>query len=281
MTRPLAAIAATLLSLSLAGPALCADDDPVAATVNGVDIRLSEVLRIKNGNPQLAQAPMKVIYPMLLDNLIREQLLAEAGRKEGLEKDPDIQAAMKRAEVRFIAETYALRTAKKSVTDQMVKDRYAEMKKNFKPVEEVRARHILVGTQDEANAVLADLKKGKKFEEVAVEKSKDGNAGSGGDLGFFRKDEMVPEFSEAAFKLKPGQTSQAVQTQFGWHVIKSESKRMSQAPAFDEVKDELKAQLAEESLGKMLKNMVAGAKIARFDHEGKPLPPPAPPPAKQ
>lgn len=280
MSRPLAALAATLLGLSLAGPVLAADDDPIAATVNGTDIRLSEVMRIKNGAPQLAQAPLKVIYPMLLDNLIREQLLAEAGRKEGLDKDPEIMAAMKRAEVRFVAEAYALRTAKKSVTDQMVKDRYAEVKKGFKPVEEVRARHILVGSQDEANAVLAELKKGKKFEEVAAEKSKDGNAGDGGDLGFFRKDEMVPEFSEAAFKLKPGQTSQAVQTQFGWHVIKSESKRMSQAPAFDEVKDELKAQLAEESLSKILKNMVAGAKIARFDHEGKPLAAPTHP-AKQ
>ncbi|MBF0267408.1 MAG: peptidylprolyl isomerase [Alphaproteobacteria bacterium] len=277
MSRMSAALAASLLGFALVSPVQALGEDSVAATVNGAEIRMSDVMRLKNGAPQLAQAPMGVVYPVILNKLIRDQLLAEAGRKDGLAKDADVVQALKNAETQIIAQTYAMRAATKGVTDQAVQARYSEMKKKFKPAEEVRARHILVNTSDEANGVLADIKNGKKFEEVAAEKSKDGNAQSGGDLGFFRKDEMVPEFAETAFKLKPGQVSAPVKTQFGWHVIKMEEKRMSQPPQLDEVKEDLQAQLAEEALSKIIKNLEAGAKISRFDAEGKPMQAPAAP----
>jgi peptidyl-prolyl cis-trans isomerase C len=278
MSRSFAPLALVLLGLSLATPALAAGDDPVVANVNGSELHLSELVRQKNSNPRLAPAPMNAVYEPLLNNMIREQLLADAARKEGLLKDPEVIASLKRAENSILADSFAFRSATKSVTDQMIKSRYDDLKKNYKPAEEIRARHILVNSQDEANAVLADLKSGKKFEDLAAEKSKDGNAASGGDLGFFRKEDMVPEFAEAAFKLKPGQVSPPVQTQFGWHVIKGEEKRMSKPPALEEVKDDLKAELAQQALGKLIKNLEAGAKISKFDPEGKPL---APAPAKK
>lgn len=273
MSRVSAVLAFALVGFSLATPVRAAD--PVAATVNGTDILLSTVERTRNGTPQLAQAPLKIVYPMLLDNLINEVLLAEAGRKDGLAKDPEVLAALKEAETRMIARTYALRTASKAVNDQMIKERYEQFKKANPPAEEVRARHILLESEDEAKAVLADLKKGRKFEDLAKEKSKDSNGENGGDLGYFHKEEMVPEFSDAAFKLKPGQTSATpVKTQFGWHIIKSEDKRMGKPPELAEVKEDLKAQLAQETLSKIIQNLVAGAKISRFDLEGKPMAPP-------
>ncbi|MBF0353870.1 MAG: peptidylprolyl isomerase [Alphaproteobacteria bacterium] len=274
MSRIPVGLAAALFGLGLISPALAAD--PVAASVNGVEIKLSDVERTRNGTPQLAQAPLKIVYPMLLDNLINEVLLAEAGRKDGLAKDPEVVAAMKEAETRLIARTYALRSATKSVTDQMVKDRYEQFKKANPPGEEVRARHILLESEDAAKKVAADLKKGRKFEDLAKEMSKDNNGENGGDLGYFRKEEMVAEFSEAAFKLKPGQVSPPVKTQFGWHVIKSEDKRIGKSPELAEIKEDLKAQLAQESLGKIIQNLTSGAKISRFDLEGKPMAPPPP-----
>lgn len=278
MSRRIAApLAVAAFGLSLAAQALAAGDDPVVASVNGAEIHMTDVLRIKNADPRLAQAPLKAVYPMLVDNLVREQLLSEAGRKEGLAKDPEILQALKTAESRYIAQTYAFRQTAKKVTDQQAQERYNTLKKEYKPVEEIRARHILVSSFDEANSVLADLKGGKKFEDVAAEKSKDAGAQNGGDLGFFRKEDMVPEFSDAAFKLKAGQLSQPVQTQFGWHVIKLEEKRMSQPPAFDQVKDDIKGQLADEALGKLLQKLAGGAKISRFDMDGQPLPAPTPP----
>jgi peptidyl-prolyl cis-trans isomerase C len=275
MSRLSAALAATLLGLSLASPVSAAGDDPVVASVNGTEIHLSDLMRQKNGSPRLAQAPLKDVYAPLLDNLVREQLLADAGRKDGLAKDPEIVAALKKAESSILADAYAFRSANKAVNDQMIQTRYGELKKNFKPTEEVRAKHILLNSADDANAALADIKGGRKFEDVAAEKSKDGNAASGGDLGFFRKEEMVPEFAEAAFKLKPGKISDPVKTQFGWHLIKVEEKRMSQPPALEEVKDDIRAELAQQALLKLIKNLEAGAKISKFDPEGKPLAAPA------
>ena len=105
----------------------------------------------------------------------------------------------------------------------------------------MRARHILVETEDEAKAILDQLKGGADFATLAKEKSKDPGAAEGGDLGYFTKDQMVPEFAEVAFKMYPGQLSDPVKTQFGWHVIKLEDKRTKQPPEFDKVKDQIEA----------------------------------------
>src|SRR5207249_5540110 len=136
-------------------------------------------------------------------------------------------------------------------------DAIGQMKKE----PEVRARHILVETEDEAKAVVAELKKGADFAELAKAKSKDPGSADGGDLGYFTKDQMVPEFSEVAFKLYPGQLSNPVKTQFGWHVIKVEDRRTKQPPEFDKVKDQIEAYLARKAQTDFITKLRQSAKV--------------------
>src|SRR5215510_15534898 len=131
---------------------------------------------------------------------------------------------------------------------------------------EVRARHILVETEDEAKAVLAELKKGTDFAELARLKSKDpGAANEGGDLGYFTKDQMVPEFAEAALKLEKGQLSEPVKTQFGWHIIRVEDKRDRPVPPFDQVKDQIETYVVRKAQAEAIAKLRENAKIERLD----------------
>jgi peptidyl-prolyl cis-trans isomerase C len=128
-----------------------------------------------------------------------------------------------------------------AITDADLKKRYDEEMAKQPPVNEIHARHILVKTKEEAEAIIKELDAGGDFEKIAKEKSTDGAAPQGGDLGYFTEDQMVPEFSKAAFALPVGKyTEQPVKTQFGWHVIKVEDKRTKQPPSFDQVKNQIK-----------------------------------------
>ncbi len=132
--------------------------------------------------------------------------------------------------------------------------------------QEVHARHILVATEEEAKEIEAELKKGADFATLAKEKSKDpSGAANGGDLGYFTKDQMVPEFAEAAFKLDKGQISDPVHTQFGWHIIKVEDKRTKPTPTFEEVKPQLDNYVARRAQEELVDNLRKSAKIERLD----------------
>jgi len=152
-------------------------------------------------------------------------------------------------------------------------------------VEEVHARHILVANEDAAKKIIADLKKGGDFAALAKQHSTDPGAQNGGDLGFFKKDDMVPAFAEAAFALKPGEISATpVKTQFGYHVIKVEERRAAPPPSFEEAKEELRQRVIQEAVSKVSDAALAGAKVERMNLDGtapRPTdgaqPPPAPP----
>ena len=133
---------------------------------------------------------------------------------------------------------------KSALSDEAERKVYDEAVKQVKNEEEVHARHILVPTEDEAKAILAQLKGGADFATLAKEKSKDPGAAEGGDLGYFTKEQMVPEFSEVAFKLGKGQLSDPVKTQFGWHIIKVEDKRTRPTPTFEQVKPQIENYVA-------------------------------------
>lgn len=138
--------------------------------------------------------------------------------------------------------------------------------KNLKPEDEVRARHILVEGEDEAKAAAERVRKGEDFAKIAGEVSKDpGSKTDGGDLGFFAKERMVPAFAEAAFKLQPGQVSEPVKSQFGWHVIKLEEKRTKPVPAFDEMKEQVETYLARKAQQDIILSLREKAKIERLD----------------
>ena len=159
------------------------------------------------------------------------------------------------------------------VDDKALEARYQQFLKDNPQQEEVRARHILVASEAVAKEIIADLKKGGDFAALAKAKSTDGSAKEGGDLGFFTREDMVPEFSEAAFALKPNEfTQEPVKSQFGWHVIKLEQRRQTAAPALADVRDQLTSEMSQEMITKIVEDLRKGAKIEKFDIEGKPLP---------
>jgi peptidyl-prolyl cis-trans isomerase C len=168
------------------------------------------------------------------------------------------------------------------VTPEKLKQAYQERLKTMPAEEEVHARHILVATEAEAKAIIADLKKGADFDKLAREKSTDKASGAeGGDLGWFKKTDMVKEFADAAFALKKGAlTDQPVKTQFGYHVIQVEDRRRAPPPSFEEMSDQIRQDLARETVTAMLNQLRGNAKIEKFNVDGsKPAPAPAAPAA--
>jgi peptidyl-prolyl cis-trans isomerase C len=162
-------------------------------------------------------------------------------------------------------ETMLHTEAKSAVTDAAMHKVYDDATKQMAGEKEVRARHILVETEDEAKAILAELRKGTDFAELARLKSKDPGAAEGGDLGYFTKDQMVPEFSETAFRLESGQLSDPVKTAFGWHIIRTEDKRDRPVPPFDQVKDQIESYVARRAQADVIAKLRQGAKIERLE----------------
>ncbi len=258
--------------------------ETVLARVNGVDIRMSDVLDAARDLPDdLRSMPTTVLYPMLLDQLVDRQAVLALARKQGLDKDPQIQRAMTRATEQVLQTAVVSRAVGPTVTELKIRARYDQDIAGKPGEDEVHARHILVPTEDEAKAIIVELKKGGDFAAIAKAKSKDPGAAQGGDLGFFKKGDMVPEFADAAFALKPGQiTDTPVKTSYGWHVIKVEERRTAPAPGYDQVHDELRQKMIQEGIDKLLAQARAEVKIEKLTPAGAPQTPldsAAPPPA--
>jgi peptidyl-prolyl cis-trans isomerase C len=275
---PAAAQTAAPAAAQTVGDALKAGagkDDPVLARVNAVEIRRSDMLQALSAMPpQVQQMPMAQVYPLILERLIDGKLVVAAARAQKLQDDPEVKRKVADYENRVLQEAYLGRTVNSKLTDAMLRQKYDAFVKDNPPQEEVRARHILVRDEKAAQDVLAELKKGADFATVAKAKSTDGSARDGGDLGYFSRGDMVAEFSDAAFAMKPGEVSKApVKSQFGWHVIKVEDRRMSAAPSFEETKDQLKTELSQEMVGEVVEALRTKAKVERFGLDGKPLAP--------
>ncbi len=252
---------------------LDAQADPIVATVDGTAIRRSDVVAMQQFLPtQFQQLPIEVIFPALIERMIDAKLIAAAGRKEKLDQDAEVRARISTFEERVIQEVYLTRRIETAVTDQAVRSRYDKFVKDNPPREEVSARHILVATEAQAKELIAELKKGADFAKLAAERSTDpAGKAHGGSLGFFAREDMVPEFSEAAFKLKEGETTEApVKSQFGWHVIRVDQRR-TVAPAFEEVQERLTAELQQETVTEIVGRLRDGAKVERFNLDGSPV----------
>lgn len=244
--------------------------DPVVATVNGTAIHRSDVEAAREQLPSQYQTfPLEVVFPALVERLIDGKLLVAEGRKDGLAGDPEVKQRMARLEDQVIQNVYLSRAVKERLTDDMLKKRYGEYLKANPAEPEVHARHILVKTEDEAKDVIKELKGGADFVELAKTKSTGPSAPQGGDLGYIKRGDVVPEFAEAAFALKPGEFSQApVKTQFGWHVIKVEDVRTSQPPSFEEAKEELTQEASRDMVTDVVNGLREHAKIERFNADG-------------
>jgi peptidyl-prolyl cis-trans isomerase C len=246
----------------------------VVARVDGSEFHLSDIEAVQQSLPPQAQKlPLEQIYPILLDRLVDGALITEAGRKDHLDQDAEVQRRLKRYEDRLIQEAYLNRAIQGAETEDRLKASYQTLLKEKAGREEVHARHILVNSEDEAKAVISELDKGADFATLAKTRSTDPGAGSGGDLGYFGRDDMVKEFTDAAFALPAGQyTKTPVKSEFGWHVIKVEDHRASTPPSFDEARKEVSQMVARDAVEAKVKGLRAAAKIETFGLDGKPLP---------
>jgi peptidyl-prolyl cis-trans isomerase C len=245
--------------------------DPVVAIVNGQPIRLSELEVAQQALPQQYRSmPLQAVFPALLDRMVDSKLVVQEGKKTKLNDDPALKKRLAFIEDQVLQDFWIQREIARQVTAEKLHKRYEERLASMPPEEEVHARHILVSTEDDAKAIIADLKKGTAFDKLAKEKSTDKASGAeGGDLGWFKKPDMVKEFADAAFALKKGETTEKpVKTQFGYHVIKVEDRRKAPPPTFDELADQLREEMAREVVTAQLNQLRAGAKIEKFNIDG-------------
>ena len=262
-----AAVTGCLAMVLLAGAPLRAQDaNPVLAKVNGAEIRQSDVaLAEEELGPSLAQMDPATKKDNVLSFLIDLKIVAKAAEEKKVENTDDFKRRLAFTRGRLLMDSLLAAEGKAATTDDAMKKVYEEASKQITGEQEVHARHILVETEDEAKAIEAELKKGADFAELAKKKSKDPGASDGGDLGFFTKDQMVPEFSAVAFALEPGKVSDPVKSQFGWHIIKVEEKRNRQAPAFDQVKAQIETYVTRKAQADYVAKLREAAKVERMD----------------
>ncbi|WP_269388507.1 peptidylprolyl isomerase [Hoeflea alexandrii] len=271
----LSQLAATLFLTSVAFLPLhshAADEaDPVVATVAGVEIRASE-LTLAEGDldPQFARLPDEQRRVAALAAVIDIKTLARKAETEKLDQTEEFKRLMAFQRDRALHNAIFKSEVVDPVSEADIKARYEKEIAAVPPEEEISARHILLKTEEEAKAVIAELDAGKDFAELAKEKSTGPSAGQGGDLGFFTKGRMVPEFEAVAFTLKAGEyAKEPVQTQFGWHVIKVEERRESAPPAFEEVADQVRQLLMRERYGELIRTARSETAIDVLDPELK------------
>jgi peptidyl-prolyl cis-trans isomerase C len=247
--------------------------DPAVARVNGVEIRESDLaMAAQDIGQNLQNMPPAQQREQLIAYVADIILVSQAANAAKLGDDPDFQHHLAFLRNKLLMGLQLNTQAKGAITPEAEQQLYEEAVKPMGAEEEVHARHILVDTEDEAKAILDQIKGGADFGELAKEKSKDPGAADGGDLGYFTKDQMVPEFSDVAFKMYPGQLSNPVKTQFGWHIIKVEDKRQRPVPELDAVKDQIDSYLVRKAQSEYVGKLRQTAKIERLDHPAGPAP---------
>ena len=294
MRRPsLAAITIALLSapaLTLAQPALPPapaaaagpppSADTVIAKVGPDTIVYSDLQDAMQTLPeQLRAMPPAMLYPMLLDQLVDRDVIVLQAKKDKLQDDPKVKQAIAQATNMALQNALLTREIQPTLSPEAIQARYDKEYAGKSGDPQVHAEHILVASEEKAKDIIAQLNKGADFAALAKENSTDPSAKeNSGDLGWFKKGDMLPEFSDAAFALKPGQITQTpVHTRFGWHVIKLEQTRVAPPPPIDEVRDEIRQQIIQEGVAKVLASAKQGVKVEKFNPDGTPYtPPPVP-----
>lgn len=249
-------------------------DTTVIATVNDENITKADAEQFINNIPQLQGQPLDAVFPMVQEQLISSAVVGDLAEDAGIENDPMVQERMAMAKKEIIRAVFVEKELDKKITEESLKQSYKDFLEKQPDVEEARARHILVETEDEAKAIIAEINDGADFAKVAQEKSTGPTGANGGDLGYFTAKDMVPEFSKVAFGMEKGEvTDTPVKTQFGYHVIKLEDKRMRPSPTYADVKPYLKAQERKVALNELLEEWKSNADIAVFDIQGNSIEP--------
>jgi peptidyl-prolyl cis-trans isomerase C len=253
--------------------AVIAQPDPMVANVEGHPIFLSDLGDAVQSLPeQLRKMPFEVIYPMLLNRMVDHEALVLMAQRMHLDDDPKVKRQIDTATARVLEGALLERTAVPMVTDADVKARYARDFANQPVVEEVRARHILVGSEEEAKRIIAELDKGADFAALAQRFSKDPDKARGGDLGFFRHDQVWRGFADLAFSLKPGEIAQApIFNEFGWHVVQTLERRNVPPPTLEQASEAIRKQLLQEAVTRVVAQAREGLRVHRFNINGTPL----------
>jgi peptidyl-prolyl cis-trans isomerase C len=269
---PTAALALVLAALPPAAQAQDSAEDPLVATVNGEKIYRSEVLETAKSLPAQYQLQLEQIFPTLVERIVDFRLLAAAASEAKLEEDAEVKRRMAELRKGVLREIYLERLIAERVTDEVLQGRYQDFIAANPPQPEIKASHILLEDETVAKEVISELDGGADFAALAKERSTGPSGPNGGDLGYFTTDQMVPEFSQAAFALEPGKHSaEPVQTQFGWHVIKVIERREGAPPPFEELQGQLRDEASREVVNTVLAELREGATVEIED----PLPPPA------
>lgn len=248
--------------------------DPVVARIGSEEVHASELADAAQSLPEeLRGMPPQMLYPMLLDQLIDRRAIIIKARGENLQDDPTVKRQVARATESAMQNLLLTRAIGPSLTEDAIKARYDRDYANKPGEEEVHAAHILVADEAKAKSVIDQIKAGKDFNELAKENSTDPSAKTNaGDLGFFKKSDMLPEFADAAFALKPGEITQVpVQTRFGFHVIKLIERRTAPAPELDTVRDDIRQSMIQEGVTKVLAEAKQGLVVLKFNQDGTPM----------
>jgi peptidyl-prolyl cis-trans isomerase C len=276
-TAGLLAPAFALLLVAAPPPSLAEDaasPDKVVATVNGVPIKESDLAMAEQDvGTQLQSVPAPAKRDYLIRFMADLILGAQAAEEAKLQDTPDFAQRLQYFRNKILLDDLMVKEAAKVDTPEARRKLYDETVSKLPPETELHARHILVDDETTAKQIAERARKGEDFVALSKEFSKDpGSAADGGDLGWFTKDKMVKEFSETAFKLEPGQISDPVKSQFGWHVIKVEGKRNKPIPAYDDVKEQIGNYLVQKAQQDFLLSLRQKAKIVSLEKPVAPAP---------
>jgi peptidyl-prolyl cis-trans isomerase C len=235
----------------------------VLATVNGKEITDVDVTALYETLPaQYKQAPKEFVEQQLLEQLVSMAVIGQAAEQEQMAEQEEFKERLNTVRDQLLQEFYLKEKIEEMVTDEVVRAEYDKFAAEFVPAEEVSARHILLKNAEEAADIIKLLDDGGDFAELAKEYSTGPSGPAGGDLGYFTKDRMVPEFAVVAFELPTGEyTKSPVKTQFGYHVIKVEDKRKTQPPAFEEKEAEIRGEKTNSMVTELIDELKAAASI--------------------
>lgn len=256
-------------------------DDYVVLRYNGGEIRKSELDRLWSNMFPSPDAPEfdsfdDNVKVEILKNVARERLILDKAYAKNLDKSDEVKKQLENLKRQVMIQAYFKTIMDELVPEKELKKQYEVIAEKYAGKQEVKASHILVETEEEAKEVVEQLDEGTDFAELAKEKSADtGSGAQGGDLGWFTKERMVPEFAEAAFKLGKGEVSDPVKSDFGWHIIKMEDKRIVQPPPFEEVKPELQKTMANQAIEGYVRGVIEDANLKFYGPGGDELEPTA------
>ncbi len=255
----------TALATGTVAPAMAEGEtaDTVVATVNGTNITLGQVIALGQRLPQQYQSmPDDALFKGIVDQLVQQTALAQSLDGK-LTKADEINLENNRTG--YLASNVVQAAAAAAVTPEALQKAYDAKYATVTPGTEYHAAHILVADEAKAKDLKAQIDGGADFAELAKANSSDGSAANGGDLGWFGVGMMVKPFEDAVVKMQPGQVSDPIQTQFGWHIIKLEETRPAAVPTLDEVKAELSNELQNQAVEAKVKEITDAAKIEKVE----------------